>query len=122
MTMYTMYIKLAKDPNNSISDLDMWAIVENSSFREIAYCPRVADAELIKELLVYYGEREASAQELVAEVSRLRAENAALRELARQVADMDIGLSGTGKITLSTTVLDMRERARALLAGQEASR
>src|SRR5260221_665451 len=118
MTMYTMYIKLAKDPNNSISDLDMWAIVENSSFREIAYCPRVADAELIKELLVYYGEREASAQELVAEVSRLRAENAALRELARQVADaeacecrLDAGLD-VGLFMAEINVLSVREQAR----------
>lgn len=63
MAYYTMYIKRANDPLSGTS-LDMWAVMEQgeegASFpgaRQVAYCTSSKDAERIKALLVYYGDR-----------------------------------------------------------------
>ena len=46
---------------------------------------------------------------------RVHKENDKLWAFVQTVADMDIGMSATGQITLSMTVLALRDKARAML-------
>ncbi len=63
MAYYTMHIKRAHDPLSG-TEMDMWAVMKeggpNATFpgaRQVAYCASLDDAERIKALLVYYGDR-----------------------------------------------------------------
>lgn len=63
MTYYTQILKMAKDPNNGRADMDMWVVWSDDDTRyhhvapyQVAYCPRVEDAERIRELLTCYGD------------------------------------------------------------------
>ena len=62
MAYYTQVLRMAKDPNNGTADMDMWVVWSDDDTLyhhgpyQVAYCPRVEDAERIKALLTDYGD------------------------------------------------------------------